>query len=129
MTLTARQREVAILARSGLSNKQIGRQLSISPHTVDSHLRTIYIRLDAANRKALPMPLPYAAQELPADLVEAGTLISTAEATIAALPGTPVEADLPDIVQAITDLSAAITAIKGVADTMATILATTRINQ
>lgn len=51
--LTPAEREVAELASTGLTNKQIGGNLCCSPYTVDSHLRSIYRKLGVASRAAL----------------------------------------------------------------------------
>jgi RNA polymerase sigma factor (sigma-70 family) len=44
--LSPREREVLALLRRGRSNDQIGRELSISPHTVGAHLQNILQKLD-----------------------------------------------------------------------------------
>ncbi|GAA1952282.1 LuxR C-terminal-related transcriptional regulator [Amycolatopsis minnesotensis] len=51
--LTAQEREVARLAASGLSNKEIGARLFISPRTVGYHLYKIFPKLGIANRAQL----------------------------------------------------------------------------
>jgi DNA-binding CsgD family transcriptional regulator len=51
--LTDSERTVAELAGQGLSNKQTGRKLFMSPHTVDSHLRRIYRKLGINSRVEL----------------------------------------------------------------------------
>jgi DNA-binding CsgD family transcriptional regulator/tetratricopeptide (TPR) repeat protein len=51
--LTAREREIAELASSGLTSSEIGRRLSVSRRTVDSHLGRVYAKLSVANRTAL----------------------------------------------------------------------------
>jgi DNA-binding NarL/FixJ family response regulator len=51
--LTEHQNLIAKLVKSGLSNKQIARELDISEGTVKSHLHNIYNRLGIANRYAL----------------------------------------------------------------------------
>jgi transcriptional regulator of acetoin/glycerol metabolism len=51
--LTSAERDVADLASTGLTNKQIGAALYCSPYTVDSHLRAIYRKLGVTNRAAL----------------------------------------------------------------------------
>jgi DNA-binding NarL/FixJ family response regulator len=51
--LTIREREVARLAATGLSSRDIAAELSVSPRTVDTHLSRIYRKLDLASRTAL----------------------------------------------------------------------------
>lgn len=51
--LTAQQREVAQLAASGLSNKEIGERLYLSPRTVSAHLYRIFPKLGITSRSAL----------------------------------------------------------------------------
>jgi two-component system NarL family response regulator len=48
--LSAREREVLRLIAQGLSNKEIGAALSLSPHTIKSHLRSILDKLQLRNR-------------------------------------------------------------------------------
>jgi two-component system response regulator FixJ len=48
-TLSSRQRQVMELAVSGLSNKEIGAQLSISPKTVENHRAWVMERIGARN--------------------------------------------------------------------------------
>jgi len=48
-TLSARQRQVMELAVAGLSNKEIGSQLSISPKTVENHRAWVMERIGARN--------------------------------------------------------------------------------
>ncbi|CAN5351557.1 N/A [soil metagenome] len=48
--LTAREREVLELLGRGLSNKMIGRELSISEHTVKFHVSSVYAKLGASSR-------------------------------------------------------------------------------
>jgi DNA-binding NarL/FixJ family response regulator len=48
--LTAREHEVLGLVAQGLSNKEIGASLSLSPHTVKAHLRTILDKLHLRSR-------------------------------------------------------------------------------
>jgi RNA polymerase sigma factor (sigma-70 family) len=47
--LTARQRQVMELAVAGLSNKEIGAQLNISPKTVENHRAWVMERIGARN--------------------------------------------------------------------------------
>jgi two-component system response regulator FixJ len=48
-SLTARQRQVMELAVAGLSNKEIGAQLKISPKTVENHRAWVMERIGARN--------------------------------------------------------------------------------
>lgn len=52
-TLTAREREIAILVARGLSNKLVARMANISEGTVKIHLYNIYQKLDISNRTEL----------------------------------------------------------------------------
>jgi len=47
--LSPRELEVLTLIGDGLSQKQIGQQLKISPYTVTDHLKHIYVKLHVAN--------------------------------------------------------------------------------
>ncbi|MGW2779603.1 helix-turn-helix transcriptional regulator [Streptomyces olivaceoviridis] len=51
--LTAQETEIALLAAEGLTNKQIGERLFISPRTVGSHLYRIFPKLGITSRAAL----------------------------------------------------------------------------
>ncbi|HMA34430.1 MAG TPA: LuxR C-terminal-related transcriptional regulator [Chloroflexia bacterium] len=51
-TLTERELAVLRLMAQGLTNKQIGDHLIISPHTVGTHLRAIFAKLDVTTRAA-----------------------------------------------------------------------------
>ncbi len=53
--LTSREIEVLRLLARGLSNKQIARQLVISPKTVGNHVEHIYAKIDATNRAGASM--------------------------------------------------------------------------
>jgi len=50
--LTRREREVLRLVTQGLTDAQIAETLVISPHTVHTHLSTIYSKLGVASRTA-----------------------------------------------------------------------------
>jgi DNA-binding CsgD family transcriptional regulator len=51
--LTDSEREVGRLVASGLTNAQTGDRLFVSPHTVDTHLRHIFAKLDINSRVQL----------------------------------------------------------------------------
>jgi DNA-binding NarL/FixJ family response regulator len=48
--LTDREREVLLLVREGLANKQIARRLAISERTVKAHLTSVFQRLGVSDR-------------------------------------------------------------------------------
>ena len=48
--LTEREREVLLLVREGLANKQIARRLGIAERTVKAHLTSVYQRLGVTDR-------------------------------------------------------------------------------
>jgi len=51
--LTAQEREIALLAATGLSNKQIGERLFLSHRTIGAHLYQIFPKLGITSRAAL----------------------------------------------------------------------------
>ncbi|MFC5268829.1 response regulator transcription factor [Kribbella qitaiheensis] len=51
--LTAQERQVADLAATGLTNKQIAERLFLSHRTVASHLHRLYPKFGVASRTAL----------------------------------------------------------------------------
>ncbi|MBQ1047258.1 AAA family ATPase [Micromonospora sp. C51] len=51
--LTAREREIAGLATTGLSNKEIAARLYLSPRTVESHLNRVFAKLQVHSRTAM----------------------------------------------------------------------------
>lgn len=55
--LTEREREVALEAAKGLSNKQIARDLAITERTVKAHLKHIFERLQVKDRLQLALLL------------------------------------------------------------------------
>ena len=52
-SLTATERAVSLLVAEGLTNGAVARQLYISPHTVNTHLRHVFTKLGVSNRVAL----------------------------------------------------------------------------
>ncbi|MGY1794257.1 AAA family ATPase [Geodermatophilus sp. SYSU D00525] len=73
-TLTPQEHQIASLAASGLTNKQIGSRLYLSPRTVSGHLYRIFPKLGISTRAALrdaltrtsPAPPPETADPEPA---------------------------------------------------------------
>jgi DNA-binding CsgD family transcriptional regulator len=53
-SLTAREREVAVLAADGVPSSHIAERLGISPRTVDNLLARCYTKLQVAGRRELP---------------------------------------------------------------------------
>jgi DNA-binding CsgD family transcriptional regulator len=58
--LTQAERETALLAASGRSNKEIAAQLGISVRTVENHLQHVYEKLGISARTDLPQGLEHA---------------------------------------------------------------------
>jgi DNA-binding CsgD family transcriptional regulator len=56
--LTAQERQVALLARDGMSNVEIGARLFLSQHTVAYHLRKVFSKLGIGSRRELAAALP-----------------------------------------------------------------------
>ena len=52
-SLTATERAVSRLVAEGLTNGAVAKRLYISPHTVNTHLRHVFAKLDVSNRVAL----------------------------------------------------------------------------
>jgi len=48
--LTARERDVLAMMSQGCSNKRIARALDISPETVKSHIKHIFLKLEVGTR-------------------------------------------------------------------------------
>lgn len=51
-SLTEREREVLVLLARGLTNKEIGRELCITPNTVKRHLKSLFSKLEVNTRSA-----------------------------------------------------------------------------
>jgi DNA-binding NarL/FixJ family response regulator len=56
--LTAQERQIAQLARDGLSNSEIGARLFLSPRTVEWHLHNVFAKLGIRSRRELSSALP-----------------------------------------------------------------------
>jgi DNA-binding CsgD family transcriptional regulator len=62
--LTSQERQIAGLARDGLSNPEIGARLFLSPRTVEWHLRKVFAKLGIRSRWELSSALPSSESEL-----------------------------------------------------------------
>ena len=56
-SLTTSERAVSELVAQGLTNREVGRRLHISPHTVNTHLRHVFVKLGVATRTELAAQL------------------------------------------------------------------------
>jgi DNA-binding NarL/FixJ family response regulator len=55
LPLTGREREVALLAANGLTNRQIAKSLSVSVRTVECHLWSAYAKTGTGTRTRLTL--------------------------------------------------------------------------
>jgi DNA-binding CsgD family transcriptional regulator len=62
--LTTQERQIAQLARDGLSGPEIGTRLFLSPRTVEWHLRKVFSKLQIHSRHELANALPSSESEL-----------------------------------------------------------------
>jgi DNA-binding CsgD family transcriptional regulator len=62
--LTAQERQIAQLARDGLSNPEIGARLFLSPRTVEWHLGKVFTKLGVRSRRELANALPSSDSQL-----------------------------------------------------------------
>jgi DNA-binding CsgD family transcriptional regulator len=62
--LTAQERQIAELARDGLSNPEIGARMFLSPRTVEWHLRHVFTKLGIKSRRDLASVLPQSESEV-----------------------------------------------------------------
>jgi DNA-binding CsgD family transcriptional regulator len=65
--LTAQERQIAVLARDGLSSSDIGARLFLSPKTVEWHLGNVFTKLGVGSRPELASALPGFDTELVSD--------------------------------------------------------------
>ena len=56
--LTPQETQIALLAREGLGNREIGTQLFLSPRTIEWHLRHVFMKLGITSRNQLVRALP-----------------------------------------------------------------------
>ena len=52
------ERQIALLARDGLSNPEVGARLFLSSRTVEWHLRKVFTKLEISSRRQLRDALP-----------------------------------------------------------------------
>ena len=65
MTLTRREREVAVLVARGLSTRQIAQELVISERTVDKHVANLLKKLNLRSRNQVTARMAEPRTQLP----------------------------------------------------------------
>lgn len=55
--MTPWKQKIAALKADGLTNKEIGSKLNLSPNTIKEHLRQVYMELDVNNAAKLAKKL------------------------------------------------------------------------
>jgi DNA-binding CsgD family transcriptional regulator len=78
--LTAQEHQIAALAAAGLTNRQIGQRLFLSPRTVGSHLYRVFPKLGVASRAGLRDALTALAASDSSLSVQARTVADTVSA-------------------------------------------------
>jgi DNA-binding NarL/FixJ family response regulator len=63
--ITSREQEIIQCICRGLSNSEIARRLTLSPHTVKTHLNTIFKKLNITNRSKLMALATHRPREVP----------------------------------------------------------------
>jgi DNA-binding NarL/FixJ family response regulator len=58
-SLTPRERQIALLAARGLTNRQIATEVGLSINTVSNHLKRVYPKLEVSSRTELAWRLQY----------------------------------------------------------------------
>ncbi|MBA3369682.1 MAG: AAA family ATPase [Geodermatophilaceae bacterium] len=59
-SLTPTERAVSQLVAEGLTNREVGKRLYMSPHTVNTHLRHVFVKLSVSTRAGLAARVPEA---------------------------------------------------------------------
>ena len=72
VSLTPAERQVADLAATGLTNREIGQRLFSSPRTVQVHLSHVFAKLGISSRKMLAAEIQERNRQLPARAPQAG---------------------------------------------------------
>ena len=57
--LTPRERQIALLAARGLTNRQIATEIGLSINTVSNHLKRVYAKIEVSSRTELAWRLQY----------------------------------------------------------------------